>query len=243
MIVIPMAGNSSRFFNAGYSTPKYTLPLRQGTVFDWSLRSFERLFETEFFLFITREGEDVYSFVTRRATALGIRQFEVVQLPFPTKGQADTVRQGLELGGINRDERLVIFNIDTFRPNAVVSPLPGCDGWLEVFHASGDHWSFIEIDSADSTSVTRCAEKTRISDLCCTGLYVFEASEIFLEALEIECKAPSLNELYVAPLFNHLISRGHKIGWMQVPSQEVVLAGTPLEYESLHEQDFERLFL
>ena len=38
-IIIPMAGESSRFFNAGYTVPKYMLPLGSETVFDKAIKS------------------------------------------------------------------------------------------------------------------------------------------------------------------------------------------------------------
>ena len=43
-IIIPMAGESSRFFNAGYTVPKYMLPLGSETVFDKAIKSFKDYF-------------------------------------------------------------------------------------------------------------------------------------------------------------------------------------------------------
>ena len=42
MIIIPMLGRSSRFFNVGYDKPKYELPLGDETVFSSSVRSFHK---------------------------------------------------------------------------------------------------------------------------------------------------------------------------------------------------------
>ncbi|EGD6058824.1 capsular biosynthesis protein, partial [Escherichia coli] len=39
-IVIPMAGQSSRFYKAGYDVPKYKLKINNKSVFFHSLRSF-----------------------------------------------------------------------------------------------------------------------------------------------------------------------------------------------------------
>ncbi|TOH10549.1 capsular biosynthesis protein, partial [Vibrio parahaemolyticus] len=44
MIVIPMAGMSSRFFKAGYKLPKYMLEAHGKSLFEHSLRSFESYF-------------------------------------------------------------------------------------------------------------------------------------------------------------------------------------------------------
>ena len=52
IIVLPMAGASSRFYNAGYTVPKYMLPLGNETVFDKSVKSFEKMFWYDKFIFI-----------------------------------------------------------------------------------------------------------------------------------------------------------------------------------------------
>ena len=45
MFVIPMAGSSSRFFEAGFLLPKYQLLIGNETVFEWSVRSFETIMQ------------------------------------------------------------------------------------------------------------------------------------------------------------------------------------------------------
>jgi dTDP-glucose pyrophosphorylase len=77
------------------------------------------------------------------------------------------------------------------------------------------------------------AEKRPISDLCCTGLYHFEQASDFLMALSKERAAPSMNELYVAPLYNHLIRAGRRIGYRLIAREDVVFCGTPEEYRAL----------
>ncbi|TOM80696.1 capsular biosynthesis protein, partial [Vibrio parahaemolyticus] len=58
MIIIPMAGMSSRFFKAGYDKPKYMLEAHGKTLFEHSVESFEALFLDTKFLFIVK---DVYN--------------------------------------------------------------------------------------------------------------------------------------------------------------------------------------
>jgi hypothetical protein len=232
MIVIPMAGTSRRFATAGYRLPKYMLPVAGETLFDWSVRSFAGEFAREAFLFVVRDVDDTPSFVATRARALGIARFDVVVLDAPTRGQAETVELGLHESGVRDGDELVIFNIDTVRPGLRILRRTGSDGTLEAFRAPGDHWSFVEPESAGSAWVRRCAEKRRISPLCSTGLYRFARSSDFMCALERERACPSLPELYVAPLFNHLIANGRRIDWYEVPASDVWLAGVPDEYEA-----------
>jgi hypothetical protein len=233
MIVIPMAGESRRFTTAGYDRPKYMLPLAGHPLFDWAVASFGAVFSTAPFLFIVRDAPQVLEFVHARAAALGIVDFQVAALDRATAGQAETVELGLALAAAPETAPLAIFNIDTIRPGIDPSPLPGMDGWLETFAAPGNNWSFIEPDSLEPALVARCTEKVRISDHCCTGLYQFATATLFAEALAAERRNPSSHELFVAPLYNHLIARGARIGWRAVENDLVVLSGVPAEYEAL----------
>ncbi len=231
MIVIPMAGRSQRFFDAGYDRPKFMLELAGRSVFAHAVASFEAVFAATPFLFIC--AEDARPFVRDEARALGVADFEVVSLAAPTAGQAETVERGLDETG--HDGALTIFNIDTFRPGFAfpLPPLAEADGWLEVFRGSGANWSYVRPAPGPGPWALETAEKRPISDLCCTGLYHFARAADFRAALAAERAAPQAAELYVAPLYNHLIARGLRIGWRLIEVNEVMFCGTPAEYEVL----------
>jgi len=230
MIVIPMAGRSQRFYDAGYDRPKYELELSGLSVFAHAVGSFQAMFAATPFLFIA--SAEAADFVGREARGLGIAAFEVVTLAGPTAGQAETVERGLEASGWNG--ALTIFNIDTFRPGFAFpgAPLAEADGWLEVFCGSGPNWSYVRPAPAGPWAL-ETAEKRPISNLCCTGLYHFARAGDFRDALAAERAAPQAAELYVAPLYNHLIARGARIGWRLIPPEAVVFCGVPAEYEAL----------
>ncbi len=235
MIIFPMAGLSNRFTQKGYTLPKYMLPLWGGTVFDFAVSSFQPSFETQPFLFIYRETGGVKTFLTERAAALGIRRALFTELVAPTAGQAETVEMGLAASGTPPEAPLTIFNIDTFR-NPTASPFPiqdGLAGWLEVFKGAGDNWSFVLPEEGEPGIAAKTAEKIPISDLCCTGLYHFSSSDLFRSALMQERSRPSAPELYVAPIYNHLIASGHRIGYGTVAAEDLVHCGLPHEYEAL----------
>ena len=234
MIVIPMAGASRRFTDAGYVRPKYELPLDGRPVFDHAVGGFAALFANEPFLFVVA-GAEAAAFVEARAAALGIAHAQVMTLGAPTAGQAETVSLGLAKAGPAAETPLTIFNIDTFRPayRPPAGPLAGMDGWLEVFRGSGANWSYVRPAPGDAPIALETAEKRPISDLCCTGLYQFARAADFETALAAERAAPSMNELYVAPLYNHLIARGLTIGYRLIDRDEVVFCGTPEEYRGL----------
>ncbi|MCD9477284.1 glycosyltransferase family 2 protein [Photobacterium phosphoreum] len=241
MIVIPMAGLSSRFFKAGYTKPKYMLEAHGITLFEHAVKSFEKYFSTEKFLFIIRDVYQTSVFVEQQAKALGIKSFEIIILKEETRGQAETVYLGLQKSNCEEHESLTIFNIDTFRPNFRHPDLNQLgDGYLEVFQGVGDNWSFAKPLSNSSTLVIETAEKRAISDLCCTGLYYFSSANDFIEAyinyLTLPIEKWEKKELYVAPLYNYLIDTGKYIHYNLISKDSVIFCGVPSEYISFIEK-------
>ena len=234
MIVFPMVGMSRRFREAGYDRPKYMLPLAGGTCFDYSVMGFLPAFRGEDLTFVMRADFDTPDFVRQRLAALGIEGARLVVLDEMTKGQAETVERGLEGVDDAGPDGLFIFNIDTFRPGFQLPPREARgDGYLETFIGSGDNWSFVEDDGSGQQRARRTTEKVPISNLCCTGLYQFARIDDFRIALDAERAAPSTNELYVAPTYNHLIAKGRDIRYTVVGLEGVVFCGVPSEYEAL----------
>lgn len=239
MIVIPMAGLSRRFAEAGYDRPKYMLPLPGGTLFAHAVGSFRREFGREGFLFVAQPVAGTEAFIRAECRALGLADARVVMLEGPTSGQAETVELGVRGAGLAPSTPLTVFNIDTIRPGFDAPGEPwtaASDGYLEVFRGSGANWSYVEPAPDGSRRVLRTTEKQPISDLCCTGLYHFARADAFLRALERERAAPSAPELYVAPLYNHLLAEGARIHYRLIPREDVVFCGVPAEYEHLREE-------
>lgn len=236
MIVIPMAGLSRRFFEAGYDRPKYMLDLKGRPVFDYAVASFAGRVGKEPFVFALKRDFGTEDFVRARLSVLGIDDACLVVLDADTRGQAHTVQLALEGAGAPADAALTIFNIDSFRPGfAMTSEEYGADGYLEVFAGEGTSWSFVEPTPGVPGRAARVVEKQRISDLCCTGLYYFRTRALFEDAYRRERAAPSqpLAEDYVAPLYNHLISDGRTVRYRHIPDEDIKFCGVPAEYEAL----------
>lgn len=235
IFVIPMAGESRRFRDAGYATPKYQLEAFGAPLFDHAVSSFSKYFQSDAFLFVVR-GDEAAKFVCRRCCSLSIRRAEVVTLHASTAGQADTVLRGLDKADINDERPVAVFNIDTFRPGYCKPSWtddPNVGGYIEAFHGIGSHWSFVACDGQEPRVATATAEKSPISSLCCTGLYYFRRAGDFRWAYGQPTVARSeaeRRERYVAPLYNALIARGDRIGVEVIPADEVIFSGTPEEY-------------
>ena len=236
MFVFPMLGRSSRFFDAGYTVPKYKLPLgKEGkVVFDHVLGSFRRYFGTDLFVLLCRSDTNDRAFLVDRMNALGVRRFEVIEHVGETGGQAESVE--LSLASAPEEEELFIFNIDTVLYNFEKDAARGgAAGYLEVFTGEGTHWSFVEPSPEKPGHAARVAEKERISDLCSNGLYYFATVSTFRDALNAyrQKHEAVTGELYVAPLYNELIERGQPVGYKLVPAGEIGFCGVPKEYVEL----------
>lgn len=237
MIVISMAGMSSRFFDAGYTQPKYQLQAFGESLFAHSIRSFERYFDSTPFLFITLGQYSAADFVRAECQRLGISDAEIIVLDELTRGQAETVQKGLAAAGVS-GEPITIFNIDTAEPDFAQPAFAAeCDGYLDVFVGTGDNWSFARPASDGSQRVMETAEKDPISNLCSTGLYHFASSDDFLAAYQSQLEGGleklARGEIYVAPLYNCLIEAGKDIRYRVLEPGNVVFFGTPAEYEAL----------
>ena len=234
MIVIPMAGLSSRFFKAGYNVPKYQLMLDDKTVFAHSLLSFKAYFASELFLIIIRDVYNTHDFVVQQLEQLAIKNYHICVLQDETQGQAHTVYLGLQSLALTQDEPIYIFNIDTFRHEFVKPNLAQtCEGYLEVFRGEGEHWSFIELDENDT--VIRTTEKERISDLCSDGLYYFKSARLFQQLFEFS-QANRLHikgELYIAPMYNLMIQQNMQVCYVLIELSQIDFCGTPDEYQAL----------
>ncbi|ETT01309.1 glycosyltransferase family 2 protein [Providencia alcalifaciens] len=246
MIIIPMAGMSSRFFSAGFKKPKYMLEAHGKTLFEHSVNSFKNYFSTEFFLFIIRDIFDTEHFIKEKIKLLGIRNYHIEILPYETKGQAETVAIGLnqlEKKGINYSGSITIFNIDSFRFNFLYPDIStDCDGYLEVFIGKGENWSFAKPKSATSNEIIETAEKKAISNLCSTGLYFFKEKSFFLDSFYEYSEKPlnqwDKGELYIAPLYNMMIEKGLTVKYNLINLSEIIFCGTPTEYNEFLKLDY-----
>jgi len=242
-IIFPMAGLSSRFVKVGYNKPKYMLPLKEHTVFYEAVYGFKNYFNSCKILFICRDIQDTEIFIKNQCQYMGLENYDIVILKSETEGQAHTVSLGLEIAKIDNNEEILIFNIDTFRPNFLLPKeldFSTIDGYLEVFEAKGEHWSFVLPESKNSNRVIKTAEKERISSLCSSGLYYFKMASEFQRIFNkmIEKSDKIKNEFYIAPMYNYLINEGKDIRYSKISLDEIIFCGTPDEYERLLKYEY-----
>ncbi len=232
-IIIPMAGLSSRFAKGGYTLPKYMLYIKDKSLFNLAVSSFEKYFKSCKFVFVARDVYDTPRFISEECNLLGIDDYEVV-VTEPTRGQAETVYKGIKGAYLSDDESILIFNIDTFRPGfSFPTDIESWDGYLECFEGDGANWSYAKTeDGTPNSKVIETAEKKEISNFCSTGIYYFRNALNFINAYHENEMTPinGVKELYVAPLYNFLIRDEKNIHVDIIKRADVIFCGVPDEY-------------
>ncbi|QYY80334.1 glycosyltransferase family 2 protein [Pseudomonas sp. B21-041] len=245
-IVITMAGRGSRFYEAGYTVPKYEIPAHGKSLFDWSMLSLRNFLTTDCrVIFVCLEENNSADYVRRQSEAMGLRDVHVIEIGQVTDGQATSAYLAREFW--RPEDPLLIYNIDTYvNPRALLpeSIREGADGWVPCFQVPGDHWSFVKL--GDDQWATDLAEKQRISDFASIGLYWFSRAEDYEKAYD-RFFADSQNlvrgERYIAPLYRQLIAEGRKISITDLAVNDVHVLGTPAELNAFLELNQEDLLV
>ena len=218
MIVLPMAGQSSRFKSQGIFTPKYRLPIGSSNVLKEVLKGFRSVFNQETFVFITLESNEDEDFIRGQLKSLGVNEYRIISLKSGTRGQAETVYRGLCQLDLDSNEPLTVFNIDTFRksfiPFSELNLSKDKHGAIEVFVGEGANWS--NVISGEDSIVIRTSEKKQESKYCSTGLYYFLSKDQYLNAY-LKYQSICKEELFIAPMYNVLINEGAIIRYFLVP--------------------------
>lgn len=234
-IVVTMAGLGTRFRKMGYTVPKYMIEAKGKTLFEWSMISLEGFKEdVNQYIFIAMKDStcDVESFINGKCQEMGFINYHVIILDYLTDGQATTASLAAKYWDF--DKALLIYNIDTYVEAGEMNSaeLRG-DGFIPCFQAEGNHWSFVRLD--ESGKVVEVAEKRRISNYCTLGAYYFKSCALY-KALydELYCSSDRIanGEKYVAPLYDHLLSKGGEIFISDINPEKVHVLGTPEELQT-----------
>ena len=239
-VVITMAGRGSRFYEAGYTLPKYEIMAHGHNLFYWSMLSLKNLLSPgSRLVFVCLAENHSSDFVREQCTSMGLKDVHIVELAEITDGQATSAYVSRDLWLVGAP--LLIYNIDTYVDPLVLQPAqirPGSDGWVPCFRVSGDHWSFVKLgEDGWATDIT---EKKRISDYASIGLYWFAHASAFIEAYEEFFSNPDnlvKGERYIAPLYKYLIGNKKNISISDLPVQDVHVLGTPSELNEFLEND------
>jgi dTDP-glucose pyrophosphorylase len=237
-ILIPMAGEGSRFVKEGYSNPKPVIPVDDYPMVVRATQSFPK---AEEYVFVCRDFH-----ISEHGIDKTIQEFfpdaKILSLDHLTEGQASTCL--LAKQHLNLSEELIIGACDnamiydhvafqtarkeadvlafTFRNNVTVLEKPNQYGWLKV----DDNNNII------GTSIKSAISSTPMNDHAVVGAFWFRKAEIFTQATErmIAQNRRVNGEFYVDEVMRDCYELGYKTKVFEI--ENYICWGTPNDYKT-----------
>ena len=228
-IVIPMAGQGSRFVEAGYQKTKPFIDVNGKPMI---VRVLENLSypDARYILIARKEHMKKEAKLVKQIE----KQFNAIFIPIDklTEGTVCTVLYARKY--INNNQPLLIANSDQIVDIDISSFVDDCkdrklDGSILTFidEFKDPKWSFAKID--ENNFVTEVKEKEVISKYATVGIYLYSQGKDFLNAsidMIIENERVN-NEFYTCPTYNHTIKEGKRIGIYNIDFIQMHGIGTP----------------
>tara|TARA_B100000287_G_scaffold433895_1_gene496801 strand:+ start:2627 stop:3790 length:1164 start_codon:yes stop_codon:yes gene_type:complete len=225
-VLIPMAGEGSRFADEGYVMPKQLIMVDGTQMIDWSMRSLISE-DCQLIFAVRQEHINNHSVDTFLKNKYG-DDIKIVVVDHVTDGSVSTCLLAKE--HIDNDNPLFIYTLDVYFEPYFQPVIPeGTDGFLLTFKSNNDGYSYAQLD--EDGFVTKTAEKEVISENAAVGVYGYKSGKTFVKYAEkmIKENIRTKGEFYVCPLYNLMIEDGMKIKTRSVDKMH--LMGTPSELE------------
>ena len=227
-IVLPMAGQGSRFKQAGYKNSKPFIDVNGLPMVVKVIKNLNIEFNSKFnFVIIClKEDFETYNIEDTVNSYFKKGNFKYIVLEKMTEGAAQSVLAAKEY--IDNTHPLLILNSDQlieYAPNIAFSQLSLYDGGILCFEGTGPEWSYAKLN--EEGYVTEVAEKVQISNCATAGYYYWNRGKEFVRYAEemIDNNDRSKNEFYVAPVFNYAIKNGRRVVVHMV--DKIYQLGTP----------------
>lgn len=229
-ILIPIAGEGSRFTKAGYINPKPFIEI-YGKYMVLHVVDNIKIPGAKYIFLCQKSHLQQFGaeFIESLKERSFIKDFEIISLEEKTEGAACTALKAKPL--INNNDELLIVNGDQILSEGDISKAVlyferhNADAGILCFFNQHMKWSYVTLDP--DRNITRIAEKTVISDHATCGIYYTKHGKYFVNAAEMMIsKNDRVNsEFYIAPSFNYMILQEQKV----IPYfvNEMASTGTP----------------
>jgi len=208
-ILIPMAGEGSRFAKEGYTFPKPLIDVRGKPMIQAVVENLD--FDAEYIFLVRKEHLEKYQGLPSTLERITNGKSKIVTVDSLTEGAACTALLAEKY--INNDDDLLIANSDQiieYSPQNFNSlrNMTNVDGIVFAFNAVHPKWSFVKTNSRGI--VIEVAEKKPISDIATCGIYWYRRGSDFVACAKkmIEKNIRVNNEFYIAPVYNEMIQNG-----------------------------------
>jgi HAD superfamily hydrolase (TIGR01509 family) len=209
-VVIPMAGNGSRFASVGYKHPKPLIDVFGRPMISWVIQN---IGIDAHYIFICKKDHYDHYHLDSLLHSL-VPKCTIIQLDKTTEGAACTVLTAKDI--IDNDHPLIIANSDQwldwnseeFIFNFLIKETYSSVKVSTFLSDGSQKWSYVHIN--DQHFVDFVKEKDPISIYGTTGIYMWRKGSDFVRSANkmILSNKRTNNEFYVAPVINEIIEEG-----------------------------------
>lgn len=205
-ILIPMAGEGSRFIKEGYTFPKPLIDVKGKPMIQKVVENLD--FASEYIFLVRKKHIEEYEGMIGTLRQITNNSCKIVEVDGLTEGAACTALLARE--HIDCDDDLLIANSDQFieyqRENFIsLKNMTTADAIVWTFNAVHPKWSFVKTNARGF--ITEVAEKRPISNIATCGVYWYRKGSDFVRYADqmIRKDIRVRNEFYIAPVYNELI--------------------------------------
>lgn len=230
-IVIPMAGEGTRFPRDTYKIPKPLIDIDGSPMIERAINS---LGLTGTYHFVVRKDSYYDQVCTLLHSIFSLPK--IISVEETTEGPASSCLLFKDF--INNEEELVIANCDQIMwwdPELFLTSARyyKYDGLVVTYTTTTPKNSYARLNRGGF--VQEIKEKEVISDISLNGIHYWRKGRYFVQSAEsmIKCndRAPN-GEFYVGPSYNHMIRSGLKVGIHHIPNWQHNPVGVPEDLES-----------
>lgn len=200
-LIMPMAGNGSRFQQQGYTDPKPVIDVQGKPMFVRTIESIGLEFDD--YIFIVQQAHNISD---------KVREYyphaKIVELDGVTQGAACSVATAAPY--MQDDDSFCVCNCDQFFEwNSLEFEQHRLnDGVILLFQdpMRDPKWSFAAYEPT-SQRVYKVAEKDPISEYATAGLYYWRSWAVYMQSLNMMMAADDRTngEFYLCPVYNHTL--------------------------------------
>ena len=204
-ILIPMAGEGSRFKAAGFDLPKPLIDVNGKSMIELV---YENLKINANYIFVAQKN-DIDKYKIDEHLALFCENFTLIEQDGKLDGAAKSCLLAWDV--IDNDSPLVIANSDQYvewDAESIINNFikSGVDGAILTFNSTDTKWSYAKTN--EDHIVSAVAEKNAISSNATCGIYYWKCGSDFVKYAKqmIQKNIKTNNEFYVCPVYNEAIA-------------------------------------
>lgn len=203
-VLIPMAGEGSRFRSAGYDMPKPLIKVNDKAMIELVIDNIG--IDANYIFVARREDEERYNISGH--LSLLCKDFTLILQDGRLDGAAKSALLAKDY--INNDSPLIIANSDQYvvwNSKRTIKDFirSGIDGGILTFYAKDSKWSFVKQNKFGFVGAV--AEKNAISDEATCGIYYWKTGSDFVKYADkmIHSGNKTNGEFYICPIYNEAI--------------------------------------